>query len=560
MVTGIEITGLTLAVFPIVVDGVERYISGLQIIKTWRRYRVELAYYQHHIGIASAMFRNTIEELLEGIVTTQDDITALGDNPHAVATNNPQYEQQLKLRLDHDYQYCVAIMSRMLDALKTMKKELNLDETGKILWDDYSTVDLHFKQAKLVLSKKLYRELIDEMHKANHDLLQRIQQSRRLEPSRSKRRSSKQLFEFPAVRHRVKSLWNALVAGRSWSCVCRDCHAANLRLEASPGYRFQVVLSRHPKTVDMESSWTYQLVEIESQEPLKTVGEELAAATISQRPKVGVKSVSFTEPRRQSSSFQTPTPYPTITRGPIEDICTTIRISAGTRKCLGFLADDGSYLHQHNVFLLGSKPALTRNSLQQVLQSSQRRVPGQGLNWRDSLNIAATLASSTIQLSGTGWLKEYWDSKDIIFLSQEHAHPDYAHPYLSSNIPPEAGTVSSPFQPASIRQIRCGALSSLGIMLVELCFGQSISMLRSHEDTDRSEVLTDWNTAMRVVDYVGMERGERYGDVVRRCLECPFDIREKNLDNEAFQRAVFDSIVLPLQEELDNFMGSLPVR
>ncbi|KAL8682356.1 MAG: hypothetical protein Q9224_006786, partial [Gallowayella concinna] len=86
-----------------------------------------------------------------------------------------------------------------------------------------------------------------------------------------------------------------------------------------------------------------------------------------------------------------------------------------------------------------------------------------------------------------------------------------------------------------------------------------ISLLRIPKDTGRNEALSDWNTAMRLLDYVGMERGERYGDVVRRCLECPFDIREKNLENEIFQRAVFDFIVLPLREELESFMGGVPV-
>ena len=60
---------------------------------------------------------------------------------------------------------------------------------------------------------------------------------------------------------------------------------------------------------------------------------------------------------------------------------------------------------------------------------------------------------------------------------------------------------------------------------------------------------------MRLLPSIDMERGERYGDVVSRCLECPFDVREKNLDNETFQKAVFDSIVLPLREELETFMG-----
>ncbi|KAL8875602.1 MAG: hypothetical protein Q9192_009022, partial [Flavoplaca navasiana] len=83
----------------------------------------------------------------------------------------------------------------------------------------------------------------------------------------------------------------------------------------------------------------------------------------------------------------------------------------------------------------------------------------------------------------------------------------------------------------------------------------NISNLRAAEDAAANETLASWNTAMRLLPYIDMERGERYSDVARRCLECPFDVREKNLDNETFQKAVFDSIVVPLREESENFMG-----
>ena len=91
--------------------------------------------------------------------------------------------------------------------------------------------------------------------------------------------------------------------------------------------------------------------------------------------------------------------------------------------------------------------------------------------------------------------------------------------------------------------------------LCRLCFGQGISELRIAEDVAVNEALTSWNTATRLLRYIEMERGERYSDVVRRCLECPFDVRGKNMDNEVFQRAVFERVVLPLREELGNFMG-----
>ena len=243
--------------------------------------------------------------------------------------------------------------------------------------------------------------------------------------------------------------------------------------------------------------------------------------------------------------------------GPIDDICTAISTSTSrdTERCLGFLSGDDT--NKHTVFLVESanEPVIIRKSLQGLLERSKQRVPGQGMSWKDSLSVAVTLASSIIQLDGTGWLKQQWDSDDIVLLAQQSS-VDYTHPYLSWKILPEGmrSQVEVHHTHSTNRPIRCDALISLGVTLVELCFGQSISRLIRPEDATPDERSRRRSAAIRLLSYVDMERGETYGDVVRRCLECPFDVHEKNLDNETFQRAVFERIVLPLHEELKNFI------
>lgn len=131
MATGIEIAGLTLAVFPIVIDGLSRFVEGVRIIKTWGRFRHELASYQHNIRCASTFFLDTLEELLEGIIT-QEDIMIIRRDPDGMAMANPLYEEQLKLRLDHDYHNYLEAMGRILSALETLKEKLNFDAAGKV--------------------------------------------------------------------------------------------------------------------------------------------------------------------------------------------------------------------------------------------------------------------------------------------------------------------------------------------------------------------------------------------------------------------------------------------
>lgn len=260
-----------------------------------------------------------------------------------------------------------------------------------------------------------------------------------------------------------------------------------------------------------------------------------------------------------------PNRFPNPVKSAIVDICTTIRTSAGGGRCLGFLSDDGIGLHEIFALDTSTKSALAQKSLHQILEHPQQRIPGLGLTWKDSLTIAVTLASSIIQLDGTGWLRKNWSSEDIVFLPQDPQLEavDYSHPYLSWDIPSDNDTSKAHVNHThsySAWQIRCDALASLGVSLIELCFGQSISQLRTPEDAAVTEALTNWNTAMRLLQYVDAQRGLRYGDVIRRCLECPFDVREKDLGNETFQRIIFESVVLPLREEFESFIGSMSIR
>lgn len=77
--------------------------------------------------------------------------------------------------------------------------------------------------------------------------------------------------------------------------------------------------------------------------------------------------------------------------------------------------------------------------------------------------------------------------------------------------------------------------------------------MRIDSDNDTTEIMTNFNTACRLIPYVYEGGGEKYGNVVRRCLKNPPDVRDATMDNEEFQRAVFDDIVTPLKENLDIF-------
>ena len=130
--SGIEAAGIVLAIFPIVVNGLQQFTEGLETIKHWKRYHRELAKYSRTLETQRIVYLNTIERLFEGIIQSNDEIEAFMNDPAGAFSRNPQYEERLCARLGRSYGNYSRIMADMLDALKTARRELGIDENGKV--------------------------------------------------------------------------------------------------------------------------------------------------------------------------------------------------------------------------------------------------------------------------------------------------------------------------------------------------------------------------------------------------------------------------------------------
>ena len=130
--SGVEAAGLVLAVFPIVVSGLQQFTEGIETIKNWRRYHRELSKYARTLETQRIVYLNTIERLFEGIIQSNDDLEVLMNDPGMAFSRNPQYEERLCARLGRSYGNYTRIMADMLDALTAARKELGIDENGKV--------------------------------------------------------------------------------------------------------------------------------------------------------------------------------------------------------------------------------------------------------------------------------------------------------------------------------------------------------------------------------------------------------------------------------------------
>ena len=260
----------------------------------------------------------------------------------------------------------------------------------------------------------------------------------------------------------------------------------------------------------------------------------------------------------------TPAPAPEyLPLGPLDDICAKIfRLDAAEER-IGCLHEEGYSEYRHHIYLTDAKVGskLRTTSLDRLLDPAEQGPLQHLLTRWHRLNIAATLASSFLQLDQTSWLKSQWKSSDIYFHYRDEdavltSRATFPPPHVvcglsDSNSEPNHAP-KSPLSKA--QQARSETLLTLGLALVELCFGRTLENMRIPEDVDQNETLTRFRTATRKLDEVYTESGGHYGDVVRRCLYCSFDVRDASLDDEKFEQDVFNYVVTPLIKDVEVFM------
>jgi len=90
------------------------------------------------------------------------------------------------------------------------------------------------KRLKLTISKNTYKELLEDIHRANRELREVTHHNIALEPMKRKRRSRRPITDLKLIRKHAASLYQVLMNDKAWKCKCKMHHLASLRLEARP--------------------------------------------------------------------------------------------------------------------------------------------------------------------------------------------------------------------------------------------------------------------------------------------------------------------------------------
>lgn len=131
--SGIEAAGIALAVFPILVDGLNRFVAGIQTIKRWKRYRLKLRKYADILESAEVYFLDTLDELLGDIVHSDRELEHLLEEPGGQQWKKPEYEERLRERLHRSYKSYLRTVQSLGHALRDMCEKLGVDNAGRVI-------------------------------------------------------------------------------------------------------------------------------------------------------------------------------------------------------------------------------------------------------------------------------------------------------------------------------------------------------------------------------------------------------------------------------------------
>lgn len=133
MVTGIETAGLALAVFPLVVSGLQSYADGARTIKDMWRPEMALKSLIRDIGMEKCKFENTCTFLLEGMVTDLH-LTRLMECPGGPLWSEHDLQEKLENRLRRaTVVLCyMDAMQELTSTLQVLQDNLGIDKDDKV--------------------------------------------------------------------------------------------------------------------------------------------------------------------------------------------------------------------------------------------------------------------------------------------------------------------------------------------------------------------------------------------------------------------------------------------
>jgi hypothetical protein len=564
--SGFEIAGILLGAFPLIISGLEHWRDVAKVSGFYWRVREEYTRCRSDMKFHEILYKRNLQEILLPIVNDTDEVDRLISEPTAQDWSSKALQERLVDRLQESYGLYMDIICQMNETAKELGKELSLDNnavqsrlapskplsrtpkpsSAKSKWD-YETFRLKFS-----FNEPVRKALLNQLKDSNERLEKLLRTSDRMSalqdavPASMKQTHTLEKV-FKKAWRRSDLLFRAL--RKAWQCTCQQYHFANLRLEhrTVTDVCFEVILMFVPPSPHVNIPWSWR--ELQCGQMIGCSAQKLVNRSKASQPSLyppGCTPAPASLPilaKRRKVAFTTP---PDILVEPNVKLCQLLG-EQGMGDCMGIIGHDDETYHLHP-FTERNRPEQSDSvTLDHILSSD---FEGR-LSRRQRYFIALLLASSVAQLQFSPWLKTGLTKEDVVFYpSHDDVHSiPYREPFILQGFP-----LDDPVRP-DIGAGECN-FYSLGILLLELCFGQRLEdhPLRKKHPTGVGEVKQafDLMASLQWSRSVFDDAGHDYEAAVKWCFT------GANSANQPWRNEIIKNVIRPLEKCQDCFKeGSL---
>ncbi|OTA92547.1 hypothetical protein M434DRAFT_322315 [Hypoxylon sp. CO27-5] len=606
--SGLEVVGVVLGSIPLLISALKHYGDVLQAINRWRFIAKEIQSLTRRLGTQQAIFTNTCEHLLSGIVPA-NDLEEMIAEPFGQSWQDQDIKYKIELRLDHVMEPFANTAKAMVDAVEKFKSRLDLDKNGQVKWIEANAIIRELKRATFTIKRSQYNDLLDILSQGNQDLRTLTNQSLQLEPGRNTRYQGRLLV---LLRDISRSVYTAM--SNSFQCSCSVTHGISLQM-AAPSLRstdkneqvlrnatFRCIFSYTSDQQDPEANvqrWQTLLFRLDdsrksehtklsqTQHDIHPLNHQTQKSAVrlrtSDKFREGIKSVKFavnttfgnnvgvqSSAITQTQSNHNPTillshAAPSLSRdvdktiAPV-NICHIIRKQGKSPyvPCYGYVADQST----KEISRFGVYPPephedydnMTWLSMKSVIEDGGLRFPL--ISYVQKMKLAVDLSSSFLQLNGTPWLPETLTSDDIFFIVQNNV-PIYDQAFVAKGslfMPVTQAISNPPIQ--SRRGVSSQSLLALGILLIELLLLKTLGHVwtpncnETKEHMKTIDHITDWKAIKDILDQVECVGTSNYYSAVRRFLFCEFtSMNTSSQDDEILYKEIYGKTIALLVED-----------
>lgn len=589
VMSGIEVAGLVFGAFPLIISAMEHGRSFVKVSQLHHRMRKEYYNCRSDVQFYQIWYQRNLQSLLHSIVCEQNEVDKLLADPVADAWKDDGLQTLLEESLRDSYSIYMNIMQRMNETMEKLKKKLCVDEknlqsqlavtqpgiqrspspssqssTFSRLTEARSRWDYETFRFKFSFGDTTRKELFEELKECNTRLEKLLLFSNKAPPPQNSTtnaastQTSRLKSVFKAAHKNSTALYKAIQT--SWQCSCQEHHYANLQLEhrtAAEGISFRMILDSSSEAASGGHQWTRRGLSFKQITQGCTCSVELCQAPFSSQsphppsqptPKTTVLLQNNPNPLRPQQSIMSgmkkskpkkvviqapdpgdsPMPAPAPTDVPL---CKTLGDSKNRGSCLGTVSHEGQRYHIEPLAGPRDEEATVWDSVSLDDRPSRRQ----------RYLIALLIASSIAQLQYTPWLPQGLTRSNILFysfLSDDGGRKDqHRKPFIRTGFSHAASEGST----------AAWSVQLLGIMLLELCFGQRLedhpSRPKYTAATPEEEQMLDLVVAMTWAKGVEDEAGYDYGAAVDWCLKGG----SKNIQARgAWRDDIIKNVIIPL--------------